>query len=495
MKKRELNLDLEPVAGAFAKAIAEGTGRELACFGARGDGKTFAALIGMIMHAQRHHQAGYPLPVRWIGVADTFRSHEIKTCRSLMKPEWQGGWSLFDHSHLAVFRQGMTDLVHLDLFGIEDQGAMDRVRMETVGVWFEEPAPAAVLVQSSGITDAAWSIALTSQGDSRIKSHAYPACITSNLPDEDHWTWKRFSPGPTTQGRHPDHPDRLWFRIPPGERASAEDRAQWAKALEDRPDLLARLLEGKPGTIILGGQVAVGFDERRHVSAEHLSIIRGEPIGIGLDFGHTPTAIIGQDQRGTVRIYASLTLEKGGIRQLLQEAVRPWLGKFAPWALRDSSMIIGGFDPAGETEDESDIENSPMSIVEKELPGDWEPGPIAWETRRNCLLTAIGRYQGLIIDPACENLIRALSGRWYYPTAHQGGVRSDKPKKPNHPHEDLGDALIYLLARLGASPWDSGQGRQYKVENNLDALRDEEEPTYRVGLPEFHRGPASNRNY
>jgi hypothetical protein len=61
----------------------------------------------------------------------------------------------------------------------------------------------------------------------------------------------------------------------------------------------------------------------------------------------------------------------------------------------------------------------------------------------------------LLIDPACENLIRALSGRWHYPTSHQGGVRSDKPKKPNHPFEDLGDALIYLLARLGAAPWDS----------------------------------------
>ena len=73
--KKELNLDLEPVAGAFAQAVAEGKGREFGCFGTRGDGKTFAALIAMVMHAQLHHQAGFPLPVPWMGVTDTHRSH------------------------------------------------------------------------------------------------------------------------------------------------------------------------------------------------------------------------------------------------------------------------------------------------------------------------------------------------------------------------------------------------------------------------------------
>lgn len=61
--KGELNLDLKPIAGKFAMAVRDGAAREIACFGTRGDGKTFAALVAMIMHSVAHKAAGYPLPV------------------------------------------------------------------------------------------------------------------------------------------------------------------------------------------------------------------------------------------------------------------------------------------------------------------------------------------------------------------------------------------------------------------------------------------------
>lgn len=55
----------------------------------------------------------------------------------------------------------------------------------------------------------------------------------------------------------------------------------------------------------------------------------------------------------------------------------------------------------------------------------------------------------LEVDPIdASGLVKALNGGWYYPTGSDGRVSRDKPKKPNHPHEDHGDALCYLLSGM-----------------------------------------------
>ena len=58
----QLDTRLKPTAEAFASAIASGAAREIACSGARGDGKSFAACWGMILHAIEHERAGGALP-------------------------------------------------------------------------------------------------------------------------------------------------------------------------------------------------------------------------------------------------------------------------------------------------------------------------------------------------------------------------------------------------------------------------------------------------
>src|SRR5262245_53190068 len=440
-----LQLHFRPTVSRFILATVQGTAREIACFGTRGDGKTVGALGAMVAHAQRHHATGGQLPTKWLGAADTFQSHVSKTHDSLLDPLWKGCWSLREGGHLGVFRVAGQALLELRLVGVEDQAGMDRLRTQCHGLWFEEPAPSSVLVQSSGLSESAWGLALTSL---RLPSYRNPAMMTLNYPDEEHWTWQRFAGPERLEGTE-------YFRIPPGELASPEMRARWAAALANRPDMLRRLIEGRPGTIMLGEQVAAGFNEDVHVAPARLVPDRYAPLWIGVDGGesHTWCSVIGQRVKGRVHVLAALLSDPSGARQHIRETVLPWLGEHAPWALEGQEVRLNvRYDPACDTEDPGDLDSNPLRTMRALLRGAYRPGPVTWPGRLNPLLALFNAMASgapvLQVDPACRGLIKALSGGWHYATKVAGGLRSDKPAKPNHPHEDFGDSFAYLIAGM-----------------------------------------------
>ncbi len=441
-----LTIDLSPTAAAFVATMATGQASEGILFGPRGERKTGGAHTCMLVHADLHRQAGFPLPVKWVGVTDTFQSHRIKTVRSLEDPRWRGIWTLHADDHLAIATIGGTELVHLDLFGIEDVGAMDRLRMEMHGLWIEEPAPSTVLVQSSGVSEDAMMLGMTSL---RLPSHCHPTILTSNYPDEDHWTWQRYLVR--------RHPGTRAFRIPPGECASPAQRAEWARALEGRPDLVKRLLSGEPGAVALGPEVAVGYSADFHVAKMALDVIPSEPLWMAHDAGHWPTTVIGQRIRDTVRIYAGLVTEKAGTRQHLDDTILPWLAMHAPWLLHRRGHIYHVYDPSMDTGDQADTEQSPMKRIRETLGGSVQPGAVTWPARRDPMLAVFNMAHAgravLQIDPgpATELLRKALGGRWYYKKTAQGEIVKDLPHKPNHPWEDLGDAFCYLIGGIAPS--------------------------------------------
>jgi hypothetical protein len=247
-------------------------------------------------------------------------------------------------------------------------------------------------------------------------------------------------------------------RIPPGERASVEDRAKWAEALEGRPDLMRRLLDGQPGVIAEGPQVAVGYSSERHVSATRLRPIESAPILIGIDGGLTPTGVIAQYLGGGagLNILAALACERGGTRQLCEDYIRPWLASHASWALHRTRVVLCHVDPSLDVPDQSNLEANPVRVIREILGATVHLGPVAWPARRDPLLALLGKTNPLTGRPALQLdpedallLDRALSGRWHYPMV-RGQVSREAPVK-NHPWSDLADAACYLVAGVAPS--------------------------------------------
>jgi len=426
-----------------------GQAREIACFGARGDGKSWGALWGMVMHAVEHHRAGHPLPIQALGVRDTFANHKLSTHKTLLEPAWDGRWRLSDGGHNATYALDGVPFVSLDLVGADTASDVERLRTQCHLLWFEEAAPAMAL--SQGLAEDFWGLGMSSQ---RLMTHARVAVLTTNYPDEEHWTWQRFVAQP--------QPGTMAFRIPPGERASKEYRDELERAYANRPDLRRRLLEGRPGTIILGEQVAVGFNEDVHVGRVKLE--PGVKVVLGQDGGLTPTTVIGQRLGPYAKIGGSVATEHGGIRQHVKYLLRPWLQEHAPWCLKNRDLLDVYFDPSMNKDGEGDSEANALRIMRAELIGHYHPGAVGWEARKNPMLASFGGLVGgrpvVTVDPVlARGLVKALTGGWHYPTDASGRVRRDDPVK-DHPHSDHGDAYCYFIG--GVNPGKQEQPKGWK---------------------------------
>jgi hypothetical protein len=469
----ELKLKMGPVAGAFAVAVRDGLASEYAISGPRGEAKTQQGLIATLLHAQKHAEMGFPTPVRWMHVTDSFRSHVLKTHVSMNYPFWGGAWRLHDEGHLGVFMSAGRPLVALDMFGVEDQGATDRLKAECVGLIFEEAAPSREL-GANGIDEQSWETGLTSR---RIPSYSNPAILNMNPPDEDYWVvqrWKFGSQVAPFYGYHPEYNKiiqwdgkdidvrRMWFRFPAGDNphVSMEIRKRNELALSD-DQIKQRLSYGEFGSVKLGASVAEDFDRATMVAKERI-FPTGDagPLFFGWDGWHHPYCVIGQELKGQVRVYAVFGFgnRSGGIYDLIAEQVKPWLAKYAPFCFAGATMRLHGFDPSMETGDQSNPDTNSVVAIESGIGGFVEPIPTKWPPRVAPLMSLLKRRNALLIDPIdADPLVKALGGRWYYPMDRFGKVSRDLPKKPNHPAEDIGDAFLALLHRIapGATKFDS----------------------------------------
>jgi len=185
------------------------------------------------------------------------------------------------------------------------------------------------------------------------------------------------------------------------------------------------------------------FHAPTHVKDMEVQVNPLKPVMIGLDFGRTPCAIIGQhDNFGRAIIMKEIVTEGMGLVQMLQEHLKPVL--FAPPFAGKRVFVVG--DPAGRQRSQT-REETPFDVLRDE-------GFLAYPASTNVIdmrLLAVEKLlrQTIMGEPAlqinragCPTLVMALGNKYRY-RKRRDGVLDDIPEKL-HPWSDISDALQYF---------------------------------------------------
>lgn len=184
------------------------------------------------------------------------------------------------------------------------------------------------------------------------------------------------------------------------------------------------------------------FSPDFHIADEPFSALKSDsyPLIIGLDFGRTPAAIIGQRNiHGQFVILDELTSENMGIESFLSKKLAPRLSESD---LVGCTSVIAP-DPAGWAKQQIG-EVSPVDIIRQAgfsvvKPGTNDPDRRI-EAVERMLLDHIDGKPALVINPQCTKLIKGFRYGYKYKLNKQG-VQDNKPLKDEHSH--IHDACQY----------------------------------------------------
>ena len=285
----------------------------------------------------------------------------------------------------------------------------------------------------------------------------------TNAPDEDHWYYEL---------EQEVKPQGWSFFVQPGGlmremQVDKEGRNRWtgkwipnsgAENLHNLPaDYYTRGQEGKSNDWIAVnlanefGSVHTGkpiyeqqWSADIHVS-DTIEFVPEAPIEIGLDFGLSPSAIIGQlSSRGAVNILDELVAMGMGINQFVKTVLKPHLHRY--YGKASSIVYIG--DPAGDKRVDTD-ENTVFKELDdlgiEAFAANSNDPEMRWEAVRWYLEQLRDGKPAFRLHPKCRYIISGFNGGYQFRRLQIGGSvaryheAADK-NKYSHPH----DALQYL---------------------------------------------------
>lgn len=202
-------------------------------------------------------------------------------------------------------------------------------------------------------------------------------------------------------------------------------------------------IHAKFGKSLAGKPVYRAFNKETHVSKTSLTPVaaRVSPVVVGFDCtGLNPACVIGQvGFEGRLFVYDSLAAIDMGAIRFIREVLKPLLvNKY------QGCKILVVIDPAGMARESDERNVKDMLEVEgfTVIPAITNGIVARIAAVEHFLTRTIDGKSGLIIDPACTDLIAGFQSKYRYKLKTTGEAE-DKPSK-NHPWADVQDAMQYL---------------------------------------------------
>lgn len=275
----------------------------------------------------------------------------------------------------------------------------------------------------------------------------------TNSPDSDHWLYELAEETKpegwvfiTQPGGVIRDGDR-WVVNPRAENLHNLPPGYYERGLQGKKyDWIKVNLANQYGFVVDGKPVHPDYADSFH--CKPFELIRGAPIGIGMDFGLTPAAVFAQRKpMGGWRIRSELVATSMGAKKFAEEIKRHVATLYSGFELQ----AISG-DPAGDQRSQADDEDTPFRILRaaglEAKPAPTNDTALRYGAVDEALTRMIDGEPGLVIHPDCRQLRKALSGGYCFRRMAVTSERyADKAEKNMYSH--VAEALQYLLVGAG----------------------------------------------
>lgn len=432
-------IQFEP-AGPVSQAFLADNSFVRGIMGPIGSGKSAGCVIEILKRSQMQAPSPDGLRrTRWAVIRNSYP--ELRTTTLKTWADWcplAYGKLTQDSPITHYVKTPELDMEVLFLALDREEDARKLLSLELTGAWVNEAreVPKAIIDALSG---------RVGRYPSKMQGGATWSGIVmdTNAPDDQSWWYKLAEQGVPDGWK--------FFKQPSGRSPQAENLKNlpvgYYKRIEagKDPDWIKVYVDGEYGYVTEGKAVFPMYRDSAHTSPTAIVPAPGLALLLGVDFGLTPAAIIGQKYAdGRWRIIDEVVADNCGIVRFA-EVLTAYMASTYP----HHDIGIGFGDPAG-NQRSFDSERTALEIMREHTGWQWKAAPtndpvMRLEVVRGALNRMVDGQPGLLVSPKAIALRKGFTGGYHYASVRTGnGTQFHETPKKNqysHPH----DALQYLL--------------------------------------------------